>query len=336
MVSCHLPPSDRGTSWEIWPSRTSEILDLGISGMICVYPWDSMAIAMTTVMICSPNRLFVPQMQDHPIEEVMEYIDWTPFFQAPWLPPMSKWWRCLCCLCCFWMFLDVCGSNNTLKNHEKMKTYENTWTNPTGCWYASWMCVFFDVSCGEWDSAASQAAWRAALEVYQLRGKYPNRDYPHIFKAQIRNLESSFEHSVGPRKWGSGKSQPTDIQLDPGSVGYDNVGQCMTMYDMWIQAPPWTHHIVEVLWEDNKRCRAGCSRGSRGREALCGSQGDVGRQPRMFSCSDPSIYIYIDGILIYQMVWLYVKIYHPYNISKYIKDHLCLPWFHLWTTKFRC
>ena len=48
------------------------------------------------------------------------------------------------------------------------------------------------------------------------------------------------------------------------------------------------------------------------------------------------IHIYIDGISIYQMVWLYVKIYHPYNISKYIKDHLCLPWFHLWTTKFRC
>ena len=70
------------------------------------------------------------------------------------------------------------------------------------------------------------------------------------------------------------------------------VWQCRTMYDMWIQAPPWTHHIVEVLWEGNKRCRAGCSRGSRGREALCGSQGDVGRQPRMFSCSDPSIYIY--------------------------------------------
>lgn len=62
-------------------------------------------------------------------------------------------------LVCLWMFLDVCGSNNTLKNHENMKTYENTWKNPTGCWYASWMCVFFHVSCGEWDSAASQAAW---------------------------------------------------------------------------------------------------------------------------------------------------------------------------------
>lgn len=31
-------------------------------------------------------------------------------------------------------------------------------------------------------------------------------------------------------------------------------------------------------------------------------------------------YIYIDGILIYQMVWLYVKIYHAYDISNYIKD----------------
>ena len=79
------------------------------------YIWDdlciSMGIAMTTVMICSSKRLFVPQMQDHPIEEVMEYIDWTPFFQAPWLPPMSKWWRWLCCFLdvfgCFWMFVGL-------------------------------------------------------------------------------------------------------------------------------------------------------------------------------------------------------------------------------------
>ena len=85
-----------------------------------------------------------------------------------------------------------------------------------------------------------------ALEVYQLRGKYPNRDYPHIFKAQIQNLEPSF--------WALSRTQKmrfvashSDIELDPGSVGYDNVWQCMTMYDMWIQAPPWTHHIVAQL-----------------------------------------------------------------------------------------
>lgn len=121
-----------------------------------------------------------------------------------------------------------------MKTWKHMKTHEKTLL-------AAGMpaeCVYFFMSPVVSGTVPPPKLHGFALEVYQLRGKYPNRDYPHIFKAQIRNLESSFEHSVGSRKWGSGKSQPTDIELDPESVGYDNVWQCMTMYDMWIQAPP--------------------------------------------------------------------------------------------------
>lgn len=121
-----------GSSWEIFSSRTVQFVKavhLYFSGIFRYTEISTMCFAdffvqmLLALWLCMPIHWRIPPplwCQDHPIEEVMDYIDWTPFFQA--------------------------DRNSTV------------------------------------DGPKHPIAMRWWSQVYQLRGKYPNRDYPHIFK----------------------------------------------------------------------------------------------------------------------------------------------------------
>ena len=149
---------------------------------------------------------------------------------------------CVACVVfgCFWMFVGLIIPWRIMKRWKHMK---NTWTNPTWLLVCPAECVYFLMSpvvSGTVPPPKLHGGlpWRSTSCV----GSTPTVTILYIFKAQIRNLESSFEHSVGPRKWGSGKSQAHWYSAWSRKC---RVWQCRTMYDnVWYVNSSHPHELI--------------------------------------------------------------------------------------------
>lgn len=119
-----------------------------------------------------PSLLGTKVYQDFPIEELLPYIDWNPFFQV-------------CACSCLWLALE--SNRQVGQNHAHVAAP------------LPMLCL---------TSNCRAPTLPGCLQVWQLRGRYPNRGYPKIFNDETVGSEAKklFDEAQAMLQVGAGES----------------------------------------------------------------------------------------------------------------------------------